>query len=1101
MANEYYLDEIEDNIMNELKDFQGATVKRINQIFTEEHKNRVLVSDEVGLGKTLVAKGVIAKYANYKYKHGDDLFKVVYICSNSTIVDQNLKKLKIVSEIKPKKGDTSRLSMQHLNIYSQYNDELLFKNKDNSLGMNIQLIPLTPKTSFYKNSKGTMDERALMFAILHEFPTLNEYSNELSRIFYGIKSKKEDKDKSRKNWEEAKRTWMGEVNYCNIKSNKKYLEDMVKELLFNVNHSKCISDLENLCQRIREKKKVSEKDIEEQIVKFREVFADISLEMFDPDLIILDEFQRFKPILNSDEGSDMYKLAKKLFDPKRDVKILMLSATPYKMYSALDEMSKDEMGAHYSEFLDLMKFLKDPENENGEFREVWDDYSIQLKELCKNKSTIICAKSKAENQLFNNVCRTERLSESNLADIIDDAEAENSLSVLEEDILSYVNAQNMLNDVNIPLDYIKSTPYIMSYMDGYEFKKNIKEHFKKHIDEIGDLDIDTLWLNKSNIDNYYKISPNNARLNDLMKHVFKNNASNLLWVPPSMPYYELGGVFKDNDDYSKTLVFSSWDMVPKMISTMLSYEFERQTIGQMENPVNYFYPRDQLGFGTNPYPRMNFSIRNEPVSKISLFALIYPSISLVDAYNPLEYFNRKLTLDEIEKEVKNNIKQKLEKIECNDNDNEDPKWYYLAPLLLDSEFHVNSDFYVDLWFDQFNNLTNDYPDYFKTSFKTLKDDYDDLISKKSVLGAKPEGLIDVLCDIAIASPAICAYRSYVNELPSNDLIYSHLDAPSEIGIKFINLMNHSESTAVIDLNFKPDLRHHWKNVLKYSKDGNLQAVFDEYVHLLSNDVFEKGETRLLSIHEGFLSAFEFNTTYNNEIDTFDAFKAEMETGKSKKVDLRTHFAASFAKGKSDKNSSNRKETVINAFNSPFRPFVVTSTSSGQEGLDFHKYCRKIVHWNLPSNPIDLEQREGRINRFECLVIRQNVAKRYGDAIRKLDKNSEKNIWKRLFDIAYEKENNNKCSDLIPHWGLTETKDMVKIERIVPMYPFSNDEIKYDRLIKILSAYRLTLGQPGQEKLLDSIFEGCPLNEINIEDLFINLSPYFKKDVADLERDC
>ena len=42
-------------------------------------------------------------------------------------------------------------------------------------------------------------------------------------------------------------------------------------------------------------------------------------------------------------------------------------------------------------------------------------------------------------------------------------------------------------------------------------------------------------------------------------------------------------------------------------------------------------------------------------------------------------------------------------------------------------------------------------------------------------------------------------------------------------------------------------------------------------------------------------------------------------------------------------------------------------------LDFHNYCRVIMHWNLPGNPIDLEQREGRINRFKCLAIRQNVS--------------------------------------------------------------------------------------------------------------------------------
>ena len=49
----------------------------------------------------------------------------------------------------------------------------------------------------------------------------------------------------------------------------------------------------------------------------------------------------------------------------------------------------------------------------------------------------------------------------------------------------------------------------------------------------------------------------------------------------------------------------------------------------------------------------------------------------------------------------------------------------------------------------------------------------------------------------------------------------------------------------------------------------------------------------------------------------------------------------------------RKENIRNAFNSPMRPFVLATTSIGQEGLDFHNYCRVIMHWNLPSNPIDV----------------------------------------------------------------------------------------------------------------------------------------------------
>lgn len=72
----------------------------------------------------------------------------------------------------------------------------------------------------------------------------------------------------------------------------------------------------------------------------------------------------------------------------------------------------------------------------------------------------------------------------------------------------------------------------------------------------------------------------------------------------------------------------------------------------------------------------------------------------------------------------------------------------------------------------------------------------------------------------------------------------------------------------------------------------------------------------------------------------------------------------------------------------------------------------------------------------------------------------------------------------------EVRDMLKIERIVPMYPFSRDEIAYERLIKILSLYRLTLGQARQEELPEYIFDNCD-NPEEMKDLFINLSPYYK----------
>lgn len=69
------LDEIEKTVMDELKDFQRATVERIDYLY-RCGQNRILVSDEVGLGKTLVARGTIVKFAKLRKEEGDDLVKI-----------------------------------------------------------------------------------------------------------------------------------------------------------------------------------------------------------------------------------------------------------------------------------------------------------------------------------------------------------------------------------------------------------------------------------------------------------------------------------------------------------------------------------------------------------------------------------------------------------------------------------------------------------------------------------------------------------------------------------------------------------------------------------------------------------------------------------------------------------------------------------------------------------------------------------------------------------------------------------------------------------------------------------------------------------------
>ncbi len=1073
------IEQIEENIMSGLKDFQRATVNRIEELY-RAGQMRVLVSDEVGLGKTLIARGTVAKLAKMQKEQGDNLVKVVYICSNASIAEQNLNKLRISSELRAESTGSSRLSMQHIKIFRQENDEEL-------LSRYIQLIPLTPDTSFRMTTgAGTVDERALMFAILRRVPSLEKYEKALEVAM---------KDWASSAWDAWAKAWYErQVVEVNEQSGGKYLSYMInkvsEELNVVVEGNATIKELiVSMCKLI-EKNGYKRQNNNYVIGKLRVLFAKISLDKLEPDLVIMDEFQRFKYLINSDPESETGMLANKFFNSAK-VRMLLLSATPYKMYSTLEEIDENQVDEHYSEFFDVMNFLNITQDEKDTFREVWADYSVKLKELTKGDTTVITAKRAAEDAMYQHICRTERISASENADIINNTDVHIPLSVMEQDIKSYLQAQKLLEDIgapfNVPVDYVKSAPYLMSFMRDYQLKRYIEKYFTEHPDEINKINRDTFWLKRNSLDKYDKIPNSNARLDRVMEHTFKDNAELLLWVPPSRPYYQPQGVYKNANAFSKTLVFSSWEMVPRMIAGLLSYEAERKTVGKLakaneDKEAHYFY----TGEKRYPSARMNFSVSNGTPNAMTLFCLMYPSQFLTKCYDPIDCMNRGLSLREIEKEVKGKIADKLAKYESTTSGRADNRWYYIAPLLLDGAGYVTGWLGSDealASFDEEEEKTKRQKG-FLTHLQSLKEMYYATnYGKVCNLGKKPDDLLDVLTDMAIASPAITINRTYLNYCKKGQSFQSYL--PSQIAKIFINRMNTAESTATVELACgKKSDDAHWQNMLTYCKHGNIQAMFDEYAHVIVNGL-DADHNLIDNLHYTIASSMDVRTTIYT-VDTYNGFKARVNGNKEKGTAIRSHFAVAFTKGDGKEKDADRKKSVRNSFNSPFRPFVLASTSIGQEGLDFHNYCRRIVHWNLPSNPIDLEQREGRINRFECLAIRQNIAKRYGNI------NFSKDIWKEMFLEAQQVENNGEGSDLIPFWGLTEQEDMIKIERIVPMYPFSRDELAYERLIKILSLYRLTLGQARQEELIEYLFKSCEDMD-DVRELFINLSPYYKSE--------
>ena len=480
------LAKIEKNIMAGLKDFQQATVNRIAELYMGGQR-RVLVCDEVGLGKTLIARGTVAKIAKLHLNKRIRLFKVVYLCSNATIADQNIQKLRITNEVMTEDISSSRLSMQHLKIFSQENDLLRQKYDPESLDRYIQLIPLTPDTSFrVTNGAGTVDERALMFAILKRLDLFRNCTKELEDVM---------KDWANSSWKKWCRDYYeNKVKACDRDSNKEYIKYMISKIDDQINNSnddtECINALYELCQNIKKNREnfVHKDDTITKIIgKIRMIFAKISLEKLEPDLVIMDEFQRFKYLINSDQRSDIRMLTDKFFN-SNNVKILLLSATPYKMYSTPEEIDETRINEHYEDFFYLMNFLNEKAEDQQKFRSIWENYSIALKQMTVGDTTILKAKDIAENAMYQTVCRTERISEPNNGDIIDSSNCEQPLEVLEKDILSYVQAQKLLDDIganyHVPVDYIKSAPYLMSFMKDYKIKKNIENYFKKNPGDI-----------------------------------------------------------------------------------------------------------------------------------------------------------------------------------------------------------------------------------------------------------------------------------------------------------------------------------------------------------------------------------------------------------------------------------------------------------------------------------------------------------------------------------------------------------------------------------------------------------------------------------------
>lgn len=1075
------------NPHSQLKDFQIATVDYVFQRFTDSENpcNRFLIADEVGLGKTLVARGIIHKFYDYYKSSGLNQLKVIYICSNQSIANQNISRLNIESD------KSHSLSQIH-----RIND-LAVTNINHDGKSFLDIIALSPNTSFnISRGGGIVKERAIIYHILRKHPDFRPYKRKLKRIF--------QLDVKDENWE-----WW--VNFVETQLR----DEIVAKFNYKLNPTNDMYwALFKACEERFGKKEF--RDYRRLIGGLRKLLASICVSYLQPDLIIMDEFQRFKYLIDLDEDSEAKLITESLFTNDK-INILLLSATPYKMYVMQSE--EDEGESHFEEFKFIVDFLLNDEIKRKQFEEAWKVYSNSLIHLQQgNWDLIRNEKNKVERLLKDVIARTERITVSDDRNTMLQPSKSDILWINQDDILSFISADSValkLNNVNSPIEYCKSSAFPFSFMEGYQLQKIAQKEIEKGNGELKSAlkKNNGSFLPVSIMDKYQQIGSPNAKLAYLLNDSLYNGGSDLLWVPPSLPYYEFEAPFAGNELFSKSLVFSSWIMVPKMIAALSSYECERLTIGN-ENAINNADDRSerkyfQTGSERNPKARLRFRIERNNYSTLSSYALLYPCITLSNLWKPAI---KTTNLTSLISDLATNIKSLIAGISIKEfisepNKKDDDRWALIYMLLLDRKNNLEQINHIKQCENEYNWdwLTGDSDvsvasQYYKKVFTDIL-----FVERPKFIpawelarGVRPENAIrntliqlrlgqppaDIeqkLAYLTIASPAICSYR-LLNSFSrtEKDIDYISFFGAFQVADNFRKFFNVSENIAVVDKYAIKD-KSYWENVLIYSASGNFQSMLDEFANAmvdhngLWNITIKNKLQKLITI----LSENIGLRTVSVAGHTYDSFVKD-----SKPNHFRCHFGVALSQSLDNEKNVIRSDNVRDAFNSPFRPFILATTSIGQEGLDFHLYCRKILHWNLPANPVDFEQREGRINRFKNLAIRQNLALKYRNELEKIDSS---NIWEQLFQLAIEHEKGNK-SDLVPYWHVEP--EHVFIERQVPTIPYSKEVKKLNNLLKTISVYRIALGQPRQEELVNHLIENLSAEEIeNVQrELLINLSP-------------
>ena len=500
-----------------LSDFQRATAHyAFRRLYRDsDSTKRFLVADETGLGKTHVAKEVISLAVEH-LQQVDHVGRIdiVYVCSNADIAAQNIRKLDIAGSDRP--SFATRLSL----LITM--PEMLKPTVPDG-GKPTTFVAFTPATSFQLGQQmGRKEERAVLYVLLRDHLGLyGARTTAALRIFQGGVG----------NWQKFRDR---DVANLDIGSFDHGIRQAFYEEFDQSTESKHIVSLVDEVAGRRSLSDQQRHSARAIVGELRRMLSRAALKALEPDLVILDEFQRFRNLLDVKTGGDAAELADDLFS-HTDAHVLLLSATPYKPFTYAEEAGAD--GGHYGDFLKTLEFLAASETAVEAVRA---DLA-ELRQAALSGEPTADVRDRVQSHLRKWIARTERPSGTSRTATIHANTTQ--LRVRAEDFNGFVALRNVADAVDAPftVEYWKSSPYFLNFLRGYRVGENLWDGMKDldRRSRLVPLFEGAQRISKTDVEQFNKLEWGNARMRALAAETLDQGWWKLLWMPPSLRYHAL----------------------------------------------------------------------------------------------------------------------------------------------------------------------------------------------------------------------------------------------------------------------------------------------------------------------------------------------------------------------------------------------------------------------------------------------------------------------------------------------------------------------------------------------------------------------------------